>query len=350
MTRLAAVITANGLGHYRRTAGIIARLLERGADVDHVDVLAEPWQRDLTSDWHATQTLERRGATWIHDVIAPGVSWSSDPRLYDDGRLTAWEERLAGVDALQAADLVVSDNLSAVLELRPDAVLAGNFLWSDVLGDAYPESAAVSAFVELERRRLERCRPPMLCVAELLMPGIRRRTEAVPFGFMCDPVSRLPQERDTIAVLAGRGGAADDILATAAAELVDRGYEVRSSIPGTGASLFDFSEEAWSRVGVLVCRPGTGTVTEAVARRIPMVVLDEGSNAEMQHNRERVLALGIGLDAGSRPEPHAVAIRAEDLRAGGEAQRRRLAALPRDGIDEAAEWLAERLGVGLDPR
>jgi hypothetical protein len=341
-----AVIAGNGLGHYRRTAAFLALLLDRGL-AGPVTVVGETWQCERTRGWWATERLVEAGATWHTGVVSPGVEWSTAAARYDDGRLLAWEERLTAVPELADASLVIADNLPQVLAHRPDAVVAGSFLWSDVLEAAHPTSAAVRAFVERERELLDTARPPMVCVEDLVMPGVRRRTKAVAVGWMCDRdvVDTGPSPR-AVAVLGGRTGAADDLLRPVAEELVAQGVEVfaPAELDAAGTKPFDHDAD-WAHVAVVVGRPGAGTLTDCVARAIPIVAVHEPGNSELEHNATRVEALGIGRAAPAEADPTVVAQSALELldtRTGHDA-RDQLRRLTTTGLDEATDWLAGRL-------
>jgi hypothetical protein len=352
---VAAVIAPNGLGHARRTLGILARFAERGGR-PAVTVLGTRGQQEAAARWGSHAALERAGCTWIHDVTEPGVSWTRDGSAYDDGRLLAWEDRLARVDEVAAADVVLSDNLAGVLGVRPDALLAGSFLWSDVLDAAHGARPAVAAFVERERSLLLAHRPPMVCVDDLVMPGVVERTTAWPVGWMCadpDPGPHRSPARPTVGVLGGATGAADALLGPVADALARAGTTVRSGL-GTdpGIRPFDGTASSWADLVAVVGRPGVGTLTDAVQRQIPVVCLHEGDNVELAHNARRVAELGIGRDLGASPRPDAVVEAvadqlAEPARSEAAA---RLAARDRSGLEGAAEWLAVHSRVTLEPR
>jgi hypothetical protein len=352
---LCAVIAPNGLGHARRTLGLLARYLERGGAAQ-VTIVASPWQRAGAARWPSTRVLEQAGATWVHDVTEPGVAWSRDPATYADGRLLAWEDRAASVGPLLEADLVLSDNLVGILSARPDAVLAGSFLWSDVLEVAHPDVAAVREFATHERALLDAHRPPMLCVADLAMPGVLERTAAEPVGWMCQDDPRSPRADEQVAasalVLGGATGAADDILREAAEALVRAGVVVRTGVADVaGAQGFDGSPAAWTGASVAVCRPGAGTLTDAVAHGVPMVCLHEGDNLELAHNGRRIAELGYGSDLGARPDAGAVVEAVQALVDGPDRALAldHLAGADRNGLDEAADRLAVHSGARLRP-
>ena len=347
------VICANGLGHYRRSVAIISRLLERGAELSSVTLVAESAGRERTTTWAPTERLCRAGAVWVEGVMAKGVIWSNDPSPLQDGHLAAWSDHLREVPAVRDADLVLSDNLAGVLSVRPDAVLAGSFLWSDVLEHRHPNHPSISMFVEHERSLLERYRPPMLCVGDMAMPGVLSGTDAVPCGWMCEPPTWRTEPGTKVAVLGGRTGAADDILAAVGREVLDRGCAVvaPTDMHLDRAGAFTFDDTAWADVAVAVCRPGMGTLTDCTRWDIPVVAVREAGNLELEHNAGRIAALGIGIDPGPKPQALTVAELAIKLSKGFDPSvSSTVAGHNRHGIDEATEWLAARLDIEIADR
>lgn len=347
------VICANGLGHYRRSVAIVSRLLERGAALSSITLVAERAGRERTTTWAPTEQLRKAGAVWVEGVMAKGVIWSNDPSLLQDGHFAALSDHLREVPAVHEADLVLSDNLAGVLSVRPDAVLAGSFLWSDVLEHRHPDHPSISMFVEQERSLLERYRPPMLCVGDMAMSGVLSGTEAVACGWMCEPPIQRTEPGTKVAVLGGRTGAADHILAAVGRQLLDRGRAVvaPAEMQLDGAGAFTFEDTAWADVAVAVCRPGMGTLTDCTRWDIPVVAVREAGNLELDHNAGRIAALGIGIDPGPKPEALEVAEMAIELSNGSDSSvRSTVASQNRYGVDEAAEWLAARLGIDIADR
>jgi hypothetical protein len=350
------LVAANGLGHMRRVAGILGCLLERGGDV-RLTIAAEPWQQDAAVRWDAGRRLEAHGVAWRPGIVAPGVGWSVTPERYVDGSLMSWEDRLDDLPELMTADVVLSDNLTGVLTRRPDALLAGSFLWSDVLDAATGDEPAVRAFVEHERSLLAEHRPEMLCVADLAMPGVVARTRPHAVGWMCPraailPAAPGPPAGTRVAVLGGGTGAADDLLVELADALALDGVDVTvgdALSPRTGAPVFDGSAAAWSSLTVVVARPGVGTLTDCVRSGVPIVCVHEGDNIELAHNASRVAALGFGADLGAMPSPDAVIDAVRRVAAPDEwaAVRQRMAAAARDGLSQGADWLAVHCRLSL---
>lgn len=354
--RLAIVLTDNGLGHWNRAAAIIARCLWRGARFDSIHVIGEQWQRELTASDSATRTLVAAGAEWVPAVASPGVGWSRSPGDFDDGRLLAWQRRAAACPELVHADLVLSDNLVGVLEVRPDAVLSGNFLWSDVLGDAYPDAEPVTAFVRAERDLLTDLSPPMLCVRDLAMPGVLERTHAVPVGWMVRHRGAL-REPGGIGVLVGRA-APHHYVAGLVAALVERigttvwvAEHLDLDPRPARVRVFDYSPTAWARLETVVCQAGVGTLTDSVGYGIPIVALGDEANSELDHNARRVAALGLGRAVSGRPSADELVGSVDEvLHARAPEIRSRIAGLDTGGLDAAAEWLCAHWNIELSPR
>lgn len=341
-----ALICANGLGHFRRTIGVLDRLLARAPDVE-LELACDPRAFERTRAWPAA--LRVRARARVHgDLITPAVGWSPSPDTYAGGVLQSWEEGLAACRGAREADLFLSDNLAGALSVRSDAILLGSFLWSDVLEAAHPTSGEVARFVEHERELLARWRPPMLCVGPLVMPGVRARTRAIELPFMCEERPLEPPEpRDVLLIAGGATGAADDVLARAeralaGVELAGEGGPLEVARPGfAGGGELDVTGAR-----LVVARPGVGTITACVAAGTPMVLAYEAGNVELQHNAARAQALGFALDAGAAPSGERV--RDEVLRALAPSTHRRLRAaargMPAGGLEAAAEWLASRGG------
>ncbi|HAA17525.1 MAG TPA: hypothetical protein DCP28_01645, partial [Cytophagales bacterium] len=57
---------------------------------------------------------------------------------------------------------------------------------------------------------------------------------------------------------------------------------------------FDFSPTRWRTLDAVVCRPGIGTLSDAISHGVPVLALEEPENPEMWHNAQQVKALGMG--------------------------------------------------------
>ncbi len=346
--KITALITANGLGHFRRTVRILAELVKHRSGLD-ITVLAEPWQKAAVKDWPLAETLWKSGARLEAVPLTPGIIWNELPATFDDNRLMNWETRVLNHTAIRDADLVLSDNLAGVLHVRSDAVLLGSFLWCEVFAPMAAQSQAIARFVDHEVKLLEKYRPACICVDALAMPKLRELTQPVAVGFMCEHTPHAQGEPYVVAFLGGAAGLATATLAQLAIELHDVLGSTLALPDNVIAVLdadtrgkvirFNHSDAAYAALQLALVRPGTGTITDCVTWNVPMLALNEPKNTEMTWNASRVEALGIGRALPSPPlNPHQVAETARELLRSQTAARH-LASQPKDGIARAAEWL-----------
>lgn len=347
-----SLVAPNGLGHLRRQVGILSRLLDRRPDL-RIHLLASESQVKAGKEWPAGRRfLDDPRVRYQTGILDPGVGWFTRAEEYSRERLWGWLARLESVPGLRHAKLVVSDNLGMALAYREDAVLAGSFLWGEILQTACPADAVVSEFVARELDLVAQVRPPMLCVGDVAMPAVVERTRAVPLGWMCEVVRPDPERSGLrrIAVLAGASGAADSVTGRLARSLAAAGYPVAAPsavvrrVPGTIP--FGHGPEDFAALGAAVCRPGIGTVTECIAYGVPMVTFSEApSNPELAHNGRRLAELGVALDLGVNPEPADVRTAVEAVLSPPrhEAMRQAIRGLRKDGLDRAVEFLLRRL-------
>ncbi|MBZ0264072.1 hypothetical protein K8I28_05330 [bacterium] len=281
------------------------------------DIACEKWQIEAMQDHHGFLSFWNSPTVTLHTgITSPGVGWSDDPTSYQDGRLSRWKINLKNTDWLQEADLVLSDNLVAVLAYRSDTILLGSFLWHEILINAYPENEAIKKFVADELELLHKYSPPMLCVDSIAMPAVLELTSPIKLPWFGEerwkkrPIKTATTLDDLkIAVAGGAIPSVDRMLVGIAQLLTTKTNAtvhvneriMRQVTPELQRKCisFDYSEEAYSNLDLLICRPGTGSLTDCVCRGIPLVAVSEPGNIEMAFNGQRIQALGYGLDAGT---------------------------------------------------
>ena len=341
---ISVTVCPNGIGHAVRALRVLRALDLRYGPFGRSHVaLSAPQLAALDADTRAW--LATRDVRVHHGVADPGVALPRQPDAFGDGRLEAWISRWESSD-LARADLIVSDNLTGVLRARPDAVLMGSFLWSDVL-EPLTSDPHVAAFVAEERRILAATTPPMLVTADVVHPGVVARTAVVPLPWFDDrPAAAVRVGTDprghagAVAVLGGMTGAAGAPLRVVLDALERSGREVITDPAAlTGPRR--------GHISTVVCRPGLGTVTACVVGSLPMLLVSEAGNPELEHSTEALVGLGLAraLDDPKDVVAEVTMMEAEDVR------RPMIAALdarPTGGHRAAAAWLAQRLGAGPD--
>ncbi|GAB4413787.1 MAG: hypothetical protein OHK0039_21030 [Bacteroidia bacterium] len=351
-SHIIAIVCANGLGHFRRTIGVLHAWQQLVPGL-HIDVVCTEQQLTLNRDWDRLVVLQAAGVGFHTGYLEGSVVWQPRADAYTPSQTGQWLDRLGSFPGLYDADMVLSDNLEHVLALRADAVMLGSFLWPDILDHAYPAHPAVAAIVASGRALLRRHRPPMLCVADLAMPDLDTYTRIVPLGWMGQWPRPAQQPALTstrrIALLTGASPVSDALTQACLTQLLaldceialpPRVIDAMPDLPKDRVVAFAFTQEAFEACRWIVCRPGVGTLTDAVAAGVPVICYYESHNLEMRFNAKRVAGLGMGIDACSDATPDtaqlATWIYDDALQA---ACRRHIAARPTDGLLQAAHWL-----------
>ena len=291
MSAVAVIACDHGLGHVRRSVLNAEALRRAGAEVTLLAPV--PAVRRV----RAVLGLEGASGVRVLDFAtetSPAALRSAAPRTVQ------WHERLPD---LSSFDRVVIDTLPEALERRPDAILVAQFLWHDVITGIEP-SIRRRALALAERARL------VIGSAPFAMPSVR----ALPGFREVGLHRREPNERavDTDALDLLIAGGATDALSDALRTLVD-------SLVGIGpgpyrnvhvdAALLPADPPPWLRpathtpamydaLRAAVVRPGLGTVTELLARGVPIHCVREADNAELAHNAGVIVGLGAGIDHG----------------------------------------------------
>jgi hypothetical protein len=348
--RLCVVICGNGLGHCKRALHVLGRIVRRRSV--ETDVYVQDWQLRAARGWRAIAWLLDEQSVRFRKLEA-GRPMSTQPPGTDSASYLGWIDCLRREQAIMGADVVVSDNLAGVLAARPDAVLMGSFLWHDVLGGTGRIAEDIADF---EEELLQRARPPMLCVDDVVLPAVERLTEAVRLPWFCDAAGeRRPRSGPVRRVLLM--GGATDAVAPALRELAGVLLEQTELLVSLPARLLDdrasadarlqpfgFGENEYDEHDLVVGRPGVGTLTDCVRFGLPILCFGDEDDAEMRHNAERVEALGLGRRI-SLHEPEATArLLREELSAAEYASwSASAAARPCGGIAAAARFVEELL-------
>jgi hypothetical protein len=346
------VVCANGLGHFRRVLDVATELASRDPGLE-ITILCASWQHARFAGSEELREIERTACLrWVFGVTDRTVVWPERESSLAESLPTGPNSDLASCAPVREARLVVSDNLVEVLAVRTDAVLMGSFLWSEIICQVYPNSERVRRFAEREQALLASWRPPMLCVADLAMPGVRAHATPVALPWMRrgSRAARSHASRDdsAVAVLVGATGSAHEQAAMSVEALLRSGFSVGLPAPLLAhferypkARHFSFDAGEFASYSVALCRAGLGTLHDCVFHAVPMVVLPD-ANPEIEHNGRRVEELGLGLRAD--PEPASVVALVQQLTGTeGANVRARMVATPMGGVEAAATWLLSEL-------
>lgn len=292
MSAVAIIACDHGLGHVRRSVLNAEALQRAGAEVTLLAPAA------AVARIRTALELGNRTSVEVLDFAtetSPAALRAALPRT------TRWHERLPDLGRF---DHVIVDTLPEVLELRPDAVLVAQFLWHDALDGIDPE---------VRRRTSELAGRAHLVIGSVpfVMPAVR----ALP-GFHAVGL----HVRDTLLEPAGSGGGRDLLIAGGATDalreglrdlveaLVRRGpgpfgaVHVDAEVMPSGAPSWlrraEHTPAMYDALQAAVIRPGLGTLTELLARRVHVHCVREPGSTELAHNTRVVVELGVGDDLG----------------------------------------------------
>lgn len=352
---LAILVSANGYGHIRRQILIASELLKQNSNL-HVQfaITDAQFQRFKLE----VENLGSR-ASAVVGVTEDSVRWRHDPSNYTETNLNGWESELMSRPSLIEADFILSDNLVGVLEIRPDAVLSGSFLWHEVI-DAYAQvNDACRQFVEREIYLLKKCVPKMICNADLATPAVLSLTDAVRVPWMIeetvpqasqDNLSK-PSERTAILVHGGGTRTLDDRVRMIAQILRNNNYTVFTDLEDD-LMCFDYQDSSWQQLGVVICRPGVGTATECVKWGIPIVLIHDSANVEAEFVATQLKKLKLAYDCAYESENLEILNLVAELLSVDKNNSflKPFASLKKTGINDAANFLVDHWSLNGKPK
>lgn len=307
---LTLVICENGLGHFKRLIGLANYIIDHLTSCN-INIICQDWQIQRTKDWFKTNTLLQNPRVYFHtSILNNSVYWTNDPQEYSDGRLTNWIEKLKNQPVIQEADCLISDNLVELLSIREDTILCGSFLWFDILENAYPKIESVKRFIDFNKNILAKHTPSMICVKDVAMPAVITNTKAIKMPWFAQEKKYKNKEikkTKRIVLLTGASTVSDFLTNTILDQIVSLS-DIEIAIPGrviqskkiTHSKVipFNFSLNEFHQCDLVICRPGVGTITDALTTQTPMLTFYEKDNMEMEFNSSQLEKLGLAKNIG----------------------------------------------------
>ena len=282
---IALIACSNGLGHVRRTVLLAEDLSEKGAQVVVFAPLA------------AVQRIASALNVQIKFKISEFQTHTNAEIFRTGNRIGLdWYKHLPCLDDF---DLVVSDNLPEILEVRPDAWLSGNFFWHDALPEISSEyKVRANKIMADSHPRLLTYGPFSFC-ANTQNVQIVNCSIPIPKYVYKSPINTA------LLVTCGTGGEAQSQYREFLDELrfedlqefsevfVDPTIIGCESLNGQFARA-DFSLDMYSRTIAAIGRPGFGLISDSLVNGIRMFSVFEEHNFEMENNARVLVEYGVG--------------------------------------------------------
>ena len=203
--------------------------------------------------------------------------------FYKESNIRWDRKRVGSIDTsgIDKYDRVITDNLVEVLKYRPDALLSGSFLWSDIWREKYGNND----FSDEQDKIFHDVKPRVVCNGDVVFGQLKKYINKVDIGWGCKDNSTEDFNLNRIVCITPSLNYTE--------KYTEKFLEIRNEYQDDVDFSFNINHTDNS---MFVIRPGLGMITTCVSHRIPIVALwDEDDSIEIQHLAHKVEELGIGI-------------------------------------------------------
>ena len=200
--------------------------------------------------------------------------------FYKESNIRWDRKRVGSIDTsgIDKYDRVITDNLVEVLKYRPDALLSGSFLWSDIWREKYGNND----FSDEQDKIFHDVKPRVVCNGDVVFGQLKKYINKVDIGWGCKDNSTEDFNLNRIVCITPSLNYTE--------KYTEKFLEIRNEYQDDVDFSFNINHT------IFVIRPGLGMITTCVSHRIPIVALwDEDDSIEIQHLAHKVEELGIGI-------------------------------------------------------
>ena len=203
--------------------------------------------------------------------------------FYKESNIRWDRKRVGSIDTsgIDKYDRVITDNLVEVLKYRPDALLSGSFLWSDIWREKYGNND----FSDEQDKIFHDVKPRVVCNGDVVFGQLKKYINKVDIGWGCKDNSTEDFNLNRIVCITPSLNYTE--------KYTEKFLEIRNEYQDDVDFSFNINHTDNS---MFIIRPGLGMITTCVSHRIPIVALwDEDDSIEIQHLAHKVEELGIGI-------------------------------------------------------
>ena len=218
-------------------------------------------------------------------------------------RFFEWSKKLDNLIIENNFDLVVSDNLATPLLYHDKCIMVGSFVWHSVI----KKNSVNKNVMKSEMQVFRDMRPTIFTMKDFAMPEVTRYGNVIEVPSILNKYlpgndKKVKKKKNSILITAGKSGelinAFNKIKTYLMKEKICSIYydKILDNKPSTNCeNNFDYTDQSFSKIQLIICRPGIGTITDAIRFDIPLIVDKYYSNLEMEFNSKKIEELGIGL-------------------------------------------------------
>jgi hypothetical protein len=297
MTKIGVIVCSNGLGHLRRVISICAFMLKHGFD-GHFDLYLNKSHLKRLLNWTECNYVLDHPYVNIIDFVYPKSV---------NGRNKLLIQKKWGVISLpnlNKYDIVWSDNIIDVLYQRSDAIITGSFLWHEVL-EKSKGGAGLEAFVNSQRKLLEKHNPIMVGNELFATPEVRSATQFIPVGFYRYDTNLSDKIIYNILYASGLGGEEETKFRSDLDKIIKQNIKPPAKLfvePRLLPAVYpewikksDFSGKMFQSCMAVCIRPGFGTVSDSVVAGNKIFSYSSESSFEMIHNSNVLSKMKLGV-------------------------------------------------------
>ncbi len=210
--------------------------------------------------------------------------------FYEESNIRWDRKRVGSIDTsgIDKYDKVITDNLVEILKYRPDALLSGSFLWSDIWREKYGNND----FSDKQDEIFHDVKPRVVCNGDVVFGQLKKYINKVDIGWGCKDNSTDDFNLNRIVCITPSLNYTE--------KYTEKFLEIRNEYQDDVDFSFNINHTDNS---MFVIRPGLGMITTCVSHRIPIVALwDEDDSIEIQHLAHKVEELGIGISLGVKDD------------------------------------------------
>ncbi|MET2984684.1 glycosyltransferase family protein [Aureibaculum conchae] len=301
MKTVSFFICSNGFGHFKRCARIASHLVSQNDKVK-INFICPSKPLIILAKWNVVTFILNHPRICI-------IEGARNIELLKDGKFYIEKNYFKNInnEITNLSNVIISDNLSSILEIKNNAILMGSFLWSEILKHQFPKDRNIEKFHDSELEVLKRYNPVMIGLNDMAMPYVKKYTDFIGTSWIVDKKLMTPKRASVknILIMGGGTGIIDDTLLKMINKLrKSTNYSIFVSnqlyrnldAKNDNCILFDFDEHSFLTIDLMICRPGIGSLTDAITYGIPVFGIGEPSNFEMEFNLKKIEELNFGMD------------------------------------------------------
>ena len=299
----------NGYGHFKRCAKIANYLISNHQDVSvnfvcNENIIKENYDWIILKELYEFSNFNLISTKKRVRINNNKINFKD---LFNDDFL--WIDKTI----ISKTDLMISDNCTSILKYRPDTILMGSFLWSEVFSVYAVNNIEIQKCCNHELDLLIKHKPQMISLKDMSMPYVKNYTNVFYTDWLVTNrnLTLIKKRIRNILILGGGTGLVDEIILKMV-NLLQSKFNVYSNEKIVNKSFtnkiiinkFDFTADSFNNIDLIIARPGIGTLTDSVTYGIPIFGISESImvNKEIQFNLKKIENLKIGLDISSNPE------------------------------------------------